>query len=57
MWMRSQYRVQMNPRLTSDFPFRDVDLLKNKAGYTATPDAYGWAGAVFEVTSSFGQEQ
>ena len=29
----------------------------NKAGYTATPVACGWAGAVFEVTSSLGQEQ
>ena len=27
----------------------------NKAGYTATPVACGWAGAVFEVTKSFGQ--
>ena len=30
---------------------------KNKAGYTATPVARGWAGAVIEVTRSFGQEQ
>ena len=30
---------------------------ENKAGYTATPVVYGWAGAVFEVTSSLGQEQ
>merc|ERR1719282_506351 len=29
----------------------------NKAGYTATPVACGWAGAVIEVTRSFGQEQ
>ena len=29
----------------------------NKAGYTATPVACGWAGAIFEVTPSFGQEQ
>ena len=29
----------------------------NKAGYTATPVACGWAGAVFEVTQSFEQEQ
>ena len=29
----------------------------NKAGYTATPVMCGWAGAVFEVTQSFGQEQ
>ena len=26
----------------------------SRAGYTATPVAYGWAGAVFEVTLSFG---
>ena len=32
----------------------DID---NKAGYTATPVACGWAGAVFEVTWSLGQEQ
>ena len=30
---------------------------ENKAGYTATPVACGWAGAVFEVTWSLGQEQ
>ena len=30
---------------------------ENKAGYTATPVACGWAGAVFEVTLSLGQEQ
>ena len=29
----------------------------NKAGYTATPVACGWAGAVIEVTRLFGQEQ
>ena len=32
-------------------------LMINKAGYTANPVACGWAGAVIEVTSSFGQEQ
>ena len=30
---------------------------KNKAGYTATPVACGWAGAIFEVTKAFGQKQ
>ena len=30
---------------------------KNKAGYTATEVACGWAGAIFEVTRPFGQEQ
>ena len=33
-----------------------VDFL-NKTGYTATPVVCGWAGATFEVTRSFGQEQ
>ena len=32
-------------------------LCNNKAGYTATPVGYAWVGAVFKVTSSFGQEQ
>ena len=26
----------------------------NKVGYTATPVACGWAGAIIEVTPSFG---
>ena len=31
---------------------------RNKVGYTATPVACGWAGAVLEkVTRAFGQEQ
>ena len=30
---------------------------ENKAGYTATPVACGWAGAIFEVSGAFGQEQ
>ena len=30
---------------------------KNKAGYTATPVACGRAGAIFELTRAFGQEQ
>ena len=29
----------------------------NKAGYTATPVACGWAGAIFEVSWPFGQER
>ena len=33
-------------------------LKKNKAGYTATPVAYGWAGAVIvKVTRAFGRER
>ena len=30
---------------------------RNKAGYTATEVACRWAGAIFEVTRPFGQEQ
>ena len=30
---------------------------ENKAGYTATEVACGWAGAIFEVARPFGQEQ
>ena len=30
---------------------------RNKAGYTATEVASEWAGAIFEVTRPFGQEQ
>ena len=29
----------------------------NKAGYTATPVPCGWAGAIIEVSGTFGQEQ
>ena len=29
----------------------------NKAGNRSTPVACGWAGAVFEVSESFGQER
>ena len=29
----------------------------NKAGYTATEVACGWAGAIFEVFRQFGQER
>ena len=34
-----------------------VGIVINKAGYTATEVACGWAGAIFEVTKPFGQEQ
>ena len=32
-------------------------ITRNKAGYTATEVAWGWAGAIFKATPSFGQEQ
>ena len=34
-----------------------IVLRENKAGYTATPVACGWAGAIIEVSEAFGQEQ
>ena len=34
-----------------------VTFVKNKAWYTATPVACGWAGAIIEVSGTFGQEQ
>ena len=34
-----------------------MKLDENKAGFTATEVACGWAGAIFEVTRPFGQEQ
>ena len=36
---------------------RGLTITDNKAGYTATKVACGWAGAIFEVTRPFGQEQ
>ena len=32
-------------------------LTRNKAGYTATLVACGWAGAIFELTRAFGLAQ
>ena len=37
---------------------RNISEKKNKAEYTATPVACGWAGAVIEkITRAFGQAQ
>ena len=36
---------------------REKKINKSKAGYTATPVACGWAGAVIEIIRSFGQMQ
>ena len=36
---------------------KKTEKKKNKAGYTATPVACGWVGAIIEVARSFGQEQ
>ena len=48
--------MKMNPERESDRQ-RYYANKKNKAGYTATEVACGWAGAIFEVTRPFGQEQ
>ena len=42
---------------TDNASYRNASQHFNKVGYTASPVACGWAGAVFEVTWSFGQEQ
>ena len=42
---------RMPPEVT-----RGAHLSRNKAGYTATLVACGWAGAVLEVTRASGQE-
>ena len=34
----------------------EEQMFVNKAGYTATEVACGWAGAIFEVTRPFGQQ-
>ena len=38
-------------------PRLKIETGLNKAGYTATEVACGWAGAIFEVTRPFGQLQ
>ena len=48
-----KHRLLKNPKSTTTKRGRRG----NKAGYTATPVACGWAGAVVEVTRSFGQER
>ena len=46
-----------NTNTFQQFNNTNTTFEKNKAGYTATPVACGWAGAIIEVTPSFGQEQ
>ena len=49
-----EYSVSWN---TTFWALSPVDNNNNKAGYTATPVACGWAGAIFEVSGAFGQER
>ena len=37
--------------------YKIVSVGYNKAGYTATEVACGWAGAISKANRSFGQEQ
>ena len=39
------------------FKLQNNQVSLNKAGYTASEVACGWAGAIFEVTRPFWQEQ
>ena len=52
---RKEIAILMNFFLKLDEKLSN--LVPNKAGYTATEVAFGWAGAVFEVTRPFGQKQ
>ena len=36
---------------------KSLEMIQNKAGYTAAPFGCGWAGAIFELTRAFEQEQ
>ena len=55
------YTISGNRIILGPKSFVSTELVvrrKNKAGYTATLVACGWAGAVIEkVTGAFGQEQ
>ena len=51
-------RTQGKCEITLSFAEKEGrEAEKNKAGYTATPVACGWAGAIIEVSGAFGQEQ
>ena len=42
--------------MTKETHVGKAKTFQNKAGYTATPVACGWAGAILEVSGAFGQE-
>ena len=46
-------RIKLTDELNDDHKLEGQER-RNKAGYTATPVACGWAGAEIEVTRSFG---
>ena len=51
-----EVRIQKFKHKVSYIQREDI-IEKNKAGYTATEVTCGWAGAIFELTRQFGQEQ
>ena len=53
-----EFHVEFNLNVYTSFTSCNNGLWRtNKAGYTATEVACGWAGAIFEVTRPFGQER
>ena len=46
-----------NPIISGISPKGLCTIKINKAGYTDTPVASGWAGAIFDVDRAFGHEQ
>ena len=54
---RGRDRDRDRDRETATKLERERELKRNKAGYTATEVACWWAGAIFEITRPFGQEQ
>ena len=50
-------KIVISESVVSKRVTNSVKLSYNKAGYTATEVACGWAEAIFEVTRLFGQEQ
>ena len=54
--LNTEFKENMIPN-NSAMAMDETASKQNKAGYTATEGACGWAGAIFEATPSFGQEQ
>ena len=50
---KNSYLLSGSVKLGGEIPTGSV----NKAGYMVTEVACGWAGAIFQVTRPFGQEQ
>ena len=65
MLLQAMRKIQRKMDTNRHGKERDTDRLqweindnrRNKAGYTATKVACGWAGAIFEVTRPFGRSR